>query len=200
MIKDRDINARCAGAAPAPSSSAPAPCGAYEPVPDAVDEGAPLPPGASRVPCERIDEVLFSYMVRELGPGQSLLVREHLRRCPKCRAQALEIRRTIDILEARDPAAAAPDALSPRRRRRVFWTFAHPVLDFIFVHHAIASLAVSAAVIAIVLWLLLTRITDPSPLRVFWVNVSDAPASQSIEETQPQEDSRGADIPQGAIQ
>ena len=185
MSKDRDTMARPATGAPA--TAAP---DAYEPVPDAIGEGIPLPPGAMRVPCERIDEVLFSYMARELGPEQSLLVREHLRRCPKCRAQALEIRRTIDILESRDPAAAAPDALSPRRRRRVFWTFAHPLLDFIFVHHALASLAVTAAVIAIVLWLLLTRIAGPSPLRVFWVNVvdgADAPA-----ESQPR--------PQGGIQ
>lgn len=143
----------------------------YESVPDAIGADTPLPDGAKKVGCDRIDEVLFSYMARELGPAQSLLVREHLRRCPACRAKAIDIRRALEILGEHDPAAAAPGELSPKRRRRVMWTKAHPVLDFIFVHHAFASLAVAIIVSALVLWYLFARVGVRESFRVFWVHM-----------------------------
>lgn len=174
---------------PAPGAGDPRPDGApcFEPVPEAVDESTPLPPGARRVPCERIEEVLFDYMARELGPEQSLLVREHLRRCAKCRAKAAEISRTLEILEARDPGAGAPEALSPRRRRRVLWTKAHPVLDFIFVHHSMASLALTIIAVSLILWLLITRIGGRSPFRVFWVDMAERAAGDGAGEAQGQD-------------
>ena len=150
----------------------------YEPVPDAVGADTPLPEGTRKVPCDRIEEVLFSYMARELGPSQSLLVREHLRRCPSCRAKAADIRRTLEILGEHDPAADAPEELSPRRRRRVMWTKAHPVLDFIFVHHALASLAVALAITALVLWYLLAHVGVRDPFKIFWVRMQGEPPSQ----------------------
>ena len=167
------------GGAPPPDSQAPAstqapPGDAFEPVPDPVPDAAPLPPGATAVPCARIGEVLFAYMARELGPAQSLLVREHLRRCPSCRGQALAYRRTLDLLRERDPAADAPRELSPRRWKRVLWTLSHPVLDFVFVHHRAASLAVAILAVLLVACWLFTRVTGAPPFRVFWITLPGA--------------------------
>lgn len=157
----------------------------YEPVPDAVGADAPLPDGARKIPCECVEEVLFSYMARELGPAQSMLVREHLRRCPSCRAKAADIRRTLEILGEHDPAADAPGELSPKRRRRVMWTRAHPVLDFIFVHHALASLAVALAAAALVLWYLFTHVGVRDPFKIFWVRMQGDPSAEESQGVQP---------------
>jgi hypothetical protein len=71
-----------------------------------------------------------------------------------------------------------PEKLSPRRWKRVLWTLSHPVLDFLFVHHRAASLAVAAVVLALVLWWLFTYVGHGEPLRIFWVT----PANPTLAE------------------
>jgi anti-sigma factor RsiW len=117
---------------------------AATPPPPWRDEGAervfPAPDGP--VDCRQIQSVLFDYMARELGDGQSLLVREHLRRCDACRREAAVMQETIDLLRAHDPGRHAVPRLSESRRRRLLRALLHPVMDWIIVHHwLVAALA-----------------------------------------------------------
>jgi predicted anti-sigma-YlaC factor YlaD len=102
--------------------------------------------------CHDIQGVLFDYMSRELGPARSALVREHLRKCEKCREAAAEIQETLDLLRrASQTETGIPRRLSEDRRRRMFWTFTHPVLDWIHAHHVLVSIAAALAALAALL-------------------------------------------------
>ncbi len=95
------------------------------------------------VDCRQIQAVLFDYMARELGDGQSLLVREHLRHCDVCRREAAAMQETLELLRSQDPARNAATHLSESRRRRLLRALLHPVMDWMVVHHwLVAVLAV----------------------------------------------------------
>ena len=100
--------------------------------------------------CEDIQAVLFGYMNRELGEARSDLIREHLRKCPRCQAVAAEIQETLDMMRGPvDRPSEVPERLSDERRARIVRSFMHPVLDWIYVHHVLVSIAMTA--IALVL-------------------------------------------------
>ncbi|MBN1558459.1 MAG: zf-HC2 domain-containing protein [Lentisphaerae bacterium] len=101
--------------------------------------------------CDEIQDILFDYMTRELGPAQSELVREHLRKCDRCRAAAAELQATLAALRdaARD-RAGIPEHLSEKRRRRVRRALVHPVIAWLERHHAAVSIGVAVLVILIV--------------------------------------------------
>jgi hypothetical protein len=66
--------------------------------------------GEKPLKCEEIQQVLFSYMSRELGETQSVLVREHIRKCAVCRAEAVEIEETLALLKQSDDPEISSDA------------------------------------------------------------------------------------------
>ena len=105
-----------------------------------------------KAPCSRIRELLLEYVTRETGPELTWLVREHLRTCPECRAEAARISRTIAALRG-VPAAPAPESLRPSARRRIARAIAHPAMDWICEHHRfvawLAALAAFAATMAV---------------------------------------------------
>ena len=51
----------------------------------------------------------------------------------------------------RDPAKAAPQGFSGRRRRRIAWLMGHPVFAFVARHHRATALLGAAAVVALAL-------------------------------------------------
>lgn len=122
-----------------------------------VDTGGAGLPDELRPPvgCDQIQAVLIAYLARELGGSASVLVREHLRHCAACQAEAAEVARTLDLLKEGDPGLGAPSALSDRRRRRVLWAWAHPLLAWCVRRHHWVSLA--AAILALALALLALR-------------------------------------------
>ena len=95
--------------------------------------------------CEEIRGVLFEYMTRELGPGQSDVVREHIRKCPACQKEAAEIQMTVELLQrsSQEPFES-PSRLSDKRRKRIWRAIMHPLLTWIYVHHVLVSLIVAA--------------------------------------------------------
>lgn len=105
-----------------------------------------------KVPCANIRALLLEYLTRELGPEQTLFVREHLRECAACREEEARIARTLAALR-KIPVAAPPPALRPTLRRRLERALLHPAIDWVCEHHRlvawIAALAVFAAVMAI---------------------------------------------------
>lgn len=107
---------------------------------------------ARKVPCAKIRALLLEYMTRELGPEQTLFVREHLRDCDACRKEEARMARTLAALR-KIPAAAPPPALRPTLRKRLERALLHPVVDWACEHHRlvawIAAFAVFAAVMAI---------------------------------------------------
>jgi hypothetical protein len=116
---------------------------------DSQDSKAPGEAGRL-LKCGDIREVLFEYMSRELGDARSELVREHLRRCADCQREAAEIQETLDLLHAdSERRTEAAGVLSRERRRRLFRAYMHPLLDWIYEHHILVSIAVALVVISL---------------------------------------------------
>jgi predicted anti-sigma-YlaC factor YlaD len=106
--------------------------------------------GKKLLKCEDIQPVLFAYMSRELGETQSVLVREHIRKCAACRSEAAEIQETLDLLN--DSAGACEDSrLSDERRERILLAVFHPVINWIDLHHRLVSILLALLVLASVL-------------------------------------------------
>lgn len=111
--------------------------------------------GDGTMNCARIQEALFEYMTHELGGARSDLVREHLRKCPKCAREAAEIQATLDALRGAGPTREpAPGKLSDKHRKRLIRACLHPALDWVYRHHAIVSFVVAVALIVVVLLVL----------------------------------------------
>lgn len=98
--------------------------------------------------CEKIQEVLFDYMSHELGDKQSLLVREHLLHCEKCRKEAARIQETLDILKS-DTFVVPPERLSNSVRDRLRRALLHPVLDWIYEHRRIVAISLAVTIMLI---------------------------------------------------
>ena len=121
------------------------------------------------VPCEKIQEVLFDYMSRELGDKQSWLVHEHLRHCATCRKAAAELEETVALLR-KDAAGQPPEHLSKGIRRKLEILFLHPVLDWIYEHRHLVAAVISILIIGL-LALAAVRMTRPKPEgRLFWIH------------------------------
>jgi len=94
--------------------------------------------------CEEIQELLMAYFSGELGRPRATLVREHLRKCPDCRSVALEIQTTLALLRtSAEGERNLPMRLTDDRRARLRRAFLHPVLDWIYQRHVIASLLIA---------------------------------------------------------
>lgn len=108
-----------------------------------------------KMKCEDIQAVLFDYMIRELGPARSDLIRAHLRKCENCQAAAAEIKSTLDLLHSASEAETGiPEHLSEDRRERIIWALTHPIMNWIYRHHIIVSIFVAIAVIIAVFGIL----------------------------------------------
>ena len=99
---------------------------------------------APRPLCQAVRPLLFEYMSRELPNAQAALVREHLRGCAACAAEAAEIERTLSLLKNSDPAPEL--AFEPRRRAKMLWLMEHPLVAWFFLHRRITG--VLCAIIA----------------------------------------------------
>jgi hypothetical protein len=65
-----------------------------------------------------------------------------------------ELRRVEAMLRAIDPGRGAAQQLSNRGRRRVLWSWRHPLLAWCIRHHAAIAVSVAAAVVALLfLWM-----------------------------------------------
>lgn len=121
------------------------------------------------VSCEKIQEVLFDYMSRELGDKQSWLVHEHLLHCESCRREAAVLEKTVAALRT-DKSITAPEHLSNGVLRRLERALLHPVLDWIYVHRHLVA-AVLAILIVGILAFLAGRYTALNQNEVhYWVN------------------------------
>lgn len=100
--------------------------------------------------CEEIQAGLFDYLTREMGTARATLVNAHLRKCQTCQKVAAEMQSTLDLLHVASAADAnLPAQLTEDRRRRLFWAFSHPVLDWLYRHHVLVSLAVTALALSL---------------------------------------------------
>ena len=103
--------------------------------------------------CAEIQQVLFAYLARELSESQAVLVREHIRKCAVCRAEAAEIEQTVNLLRQTD-GGGMEVRLSDERRKRIMLAVFHPVLNWIYVHHRLVSILLALLVLlAVVLGL-----------------------------------------------
>lgn len=140
--------------------------------------------------CDDIQEVLFHYMNRELGPAQSDLVREHIRRCPNCQAASAEIQETLDALKT-DSNRPAPEHLSDDQRKHILWAVTHPIMDWIDRNHMIASVILAIIVMTVSLMLLwrMKIIRDMEDLEIYEVSIiiPSSNALQRVEALRPPE-------------
>jgi predicted anti-sigma-YlaC factor YlaD len=120
-----------------------------------TNESAQKPAGSEpvlRMQCDEIEALLTDYMSRELGEPRALLVREHLRLCPRCQAAASAIGATLELLRrASGEMKGTPEHLSSERRRRVMRAYLHPVLEWFARHHVLVSVIVALIVMTIAL-------------------------------------------------
>lgn len=107
-----------------------------------------------RLGCEDIGNYLMDYLTHDLGPARSDLIREHLRKCPDCRAEARELKETIDLLRSASPAKTTPEHMSAKTRDRMMRAVTHPLLDWAFRHHIIISLLFAVLVLLMTLFAL----------------------------------------------
>lgn len=120
--------------------------------------------GSVPLDCEQIQAVLMAYLARELGPGPGTLVREHLRHCSACQAEAATLSETLLALKAGDPGRSVPAILSERGRRRVLWAWTHPLLAWCVRWHHWVSLTVALLVLlAVFAALRRWRLSEPLP-------------------------------------
>jgi len=130
--------------------------------------------------CHSVRPLLPAYAARELDSALTTLVREHLRACALCAAEAAEIQHAFDALRAAEPAPAqTPPALSPHRRKRTLWMMANPVFGWFFLHRHITGIICAVVFVAAVIGLLFTiRYPDIFKLRRISVMIQAKPADQ----------------------
>lgn len=120
-----------------------------------------------KVPCQQIREELTDYLLRELPVEQSWLIREHLRNCPECTAEAERISRTLDFMKTMtsgDDAQTLPQSV----RKRLARALLHPVLDWICIHHRLVAWC--AALGALALTMLIAWLCSFKPETVvYWL-------------------------------
>jgi hypothetical protein len=114
-----------------------------------------MPTGSEGIPqepvltCEDFQGLLFAYMSRELGDTQSMFVREHIRKCDRCRSEAAEIESTLALLKSASKADVPEDSrLTDERRKRILRAVFHPVMNWIDMHHKLVS--VLLAIVALI--------------------------------------------------
>lgn len=160
--------------------------------------------GTKKSICAEIQPLLFDYMSRELGPGRSDLVREHLRKCPDCQAEAAGMQAAMDVLRAAPRwEPEAPAHLSRWHRAKIIWSVAHPVLDWVIVHHILFSiLTVAALILAILLLIFRMQMgvqtdTLPHEETIYSIRLSVPPAPQALHEAPhvPVADERPKELP-----
>ncbi len=101
--------------------------------------------------CDEIQDLLLDYMSRQLGDARSVIVREHLRKCEKCSAEASEIQNTLDLLrKASAEEPELPDHLTDRRKKRILRVIIHPVIDWMHQHHKLISIIITIVVLGII--------------------------------------------------
>ncbi len=103
--------------------------------------------GEQPLKCKEIQEVLAAYMSRELGETQSILVREHIRKCNACRADAAEIKETLSMLNQSNNIDNQL-RLSADRRKRILLAVFHPIINWIDLHHKLVSIVLALVVLA----------------------------------------------------
>lgn len=108
------------------------------------------------IDCLRIQPLLFDYLSHELGERESLCVREHLRHCVVCTAEAAELQQTFVMIKRNDPGILAPSALTGKRRRRLLWLMHHPFVSRCLGHPRLTAFVVAVVVLAVVFAYLLT--------------------------------------------
>jgi len=131
------------------------------------------------VKCDDVQDLLFDFLSKELGPSRSEFVREHLRHCLKCQKAATEIQETIDLLQkARNDRTGIPGHLSPDRRARIWWALTHPVMRWMERHHRLASaLAVIIALVLVAFLLSKVRVVKEYLFQPWYnINVGVGPA------------------------
>lgn len=98
--------------------------------------------------CEDVREKLLAYMTRELSESPSALVREHIRKCEICRAEAAEIENTLALLHASSDADTNPAPhLTDEQRKRILRAAFHPIMDWIDQHHRVISIMLALVVL-----------------------------------------------------
>ena len=121
----------------------------------------------SRPLCRSIRPLLLEYMSRELDAAPSALVREHLRNCAACSAEAAQIKRTLDALRAAADTSASDTnvaGLTPRRRTRTLWLMGHPIAAWFFLHRRFTGI-LCALIVLTIIFIALMQIKLPPFLR-----------------------------------
>ncbi len=102
--------------------------------------------GEQPLKCDEIQAVLLAYMTHDLGETQSILVREHIRKCDSCRAEAAEIEETFSLL--RQTGGTSDHLhLSDERRKRILLAVFHPAINWIDLHHKLVSVVLAVVIL-----------------------------------------------------
>lgn len=117
------------------------------------------------VKCDDVQPLLFDFITLELPKGRADAVREHIRRCEHCQKAAAEIKATLELLgKAASETAKTPLKLSEERRKKILWSFMHPIMHQIEKHHVLISILLAVIITIIVIVVALkVRIGEEGP-------------------------------------
>ena len=108
-------------------------------------------PESATVKCEEVQAQLMTYLTREMGEGRLDLIREHLKKCPACHAEAAQLHETLGFLhDASKTESDIPTRLSAERRTLIARAYMHPILDGIYRHHIVVSIVVTLLALLVV--------------------------------------------------
>lgn len=115
-----------------------------------------LPPVESGdyIDCAKIQNALMAYIAGELGERASNLVREHLRTCPACKAEAASMMNAMKALRGADPAVGCNTKLSAKSMLKLMWLWEHPFWAWCYKWHRAVSAALAVVLIALLVFAL----------------------------------------------
>ena len=107
--------------------------------------------------CASVRPLLPAFVTHELDAALTTLVREHLRNCAECAAEASEILQAVNVLRSADSAKTeSTPTLARDRRKRTLWLMEHPLAGWFFLHRHITGIICAVVVMTVVFLLLLT--------------------------------------------
>ncbi len=100
-----------------------------------------ISPKKHMIKCSDIEPQLFNFIQQELGPVQTTVITEHLKKCEKCKESLRELKKSLKTLEDFG-INKPPEHLTENRKKRIKFAYMHPFLNFCYIHHVIISLIV----------------------------------------------------------
>ncbi|MBN1672954.1 MAG: zf-HC2 domain-containing protein [Kiritimatiellae bacterium] len=98
--------------------------------------------------CADIEELLTAYLMGELDPARTRLIRAHVERCARCRRSVAELESTLKVLRrASASSRGIPSHLERTRVEQILHAGRHPLTRWLPRHFMLIAVVVVAAIL-----------------------------------------------------